>query len=88
VAKAKENLQAETAAAMMRMAKRARIYFTNCSKMGVSCTRPLATRLMVTAKGFCSVCEINGDGEEGHSTVTEVRGWVQECEARNTERIN
>jgi hypothetical protein len=27
--------------------------------------------------------EINGDGEEEYSTVTEVRGWVQECEARN-----
>ena len=32
--------------------------------------------------------EINGGGEEGYSAVVEVRGWVQECEARNTERIN
>jgi hypothetical protein len=32
--------------------------------------------------------EINGDGEGGCSTVIEVRGWVQECGARNTERIN
>jgi hypothetical protein len=32
--------------------------------------------------------EINGGGEEEYSAVTEVRGWVQECEARNTERIN
>ena len=32
--------------------------------------------------------EINGDGEGGYSTVIEVRGWVQEYEARNTERIN
>ena len=32
--------------------------------------------------------EINGDGEEEHSTVIEARGWVQEYEARNTERIN
>ena len=32
--------------------------------------------------------EINGGGEEECSTVTEVRGWVQEFEARNTERIN
>ena len=39
---------------MMRMAKRARICFANCSEMGVSRTRPLDTGLMVTAKGFCS----------------------------------
>ena len=32
--------------------------------------------------------EINGDGEGGCSTVIEVRGWVQEGGARNTERIN
>ena len=32
--------------------------------------------------------EINGNGEEEYSTVIEVRGWVQECEARNTERTN
>jgi hypothetical protein len=33
--------------------------------------------------------EINEGGEEGgYSAVVEVRDWVQECEARNTERIN
>ena len=32
--------------------------------------------------------EINGVREEEYSTVVEVRGWVQEYEARNTERIN
>ena len=32
--------------------------------------------------------EINGDGEEEYFTVIEVCGWVQECESRNTERIN
>jgi hypothetical protein len=33
--------------------------------------------------------EINGGGEEGeYSAVVEVRDWVQEYEARNTERIN
>ena len=32
--------------------------------------------------------EINGGGEEEHSAGVEVRDWVQEHEARNTERIN
>ena len=33
--------------------------------------------------------EINGSGEEGeYSAVVEVRDWVQEYEARNTERSN
>jgi hypothetical protein len=32
--------------------------------------------------------ETNGGGEEGFPAVVEVRGWVQECEAKNTERIN
>ena len=32
--------------------------------------------------------EINGGGEEEHSAVAEVSDWVQEFEARNTERIN
>jgi hypothetical protein len=34
--------------------------------------------------------EINGGGEEEHHTVTEAgaRDWVQEYEARNTERSN
>jgi hypothetical protein len=47
-----------------------------------------------TGRGFDGDCgrvlfyEINGDGEEEHFTVIEVRGWVQECEARSTERIN
>jgi hypothetical protein len=44
------------------MAKRARICFTNCSKMGLSCTRPLATGLRVTAKGFCSTKSMGGGG--------------------------
>jgi hypothetical protein len=48
----------------------------------------------VTGHGVDGDCErvlfyeINGGGEEECSTVTEVRGWVQEFEARNTERIN
>ena len=54
VAKARENLRAETVAAVMRVATRARICFTNRSKMGVRCARSLATRLMMTSKGFCS----------------------------------
>ena len=32
--------------------------------------------------------EINGGGEGEYSAVVEVRGWTQECEARNTGRIN
>jgi hypothetical protein len=32
--------------------------------------------------------EINGGGEEEYSTAVEVRGWAQDCEARNTERTN
>jgi hypothetical protein len=31
--------------------------------------------------------EINGGGEEEYSTVVEVRGWVREYEARNTELV-
>jgi hypothetical protein len=48
IAKAKGNLRAETAAVMTRTC------FTNFSKMGVSCKRPLATGLMATARGLCS----------------------------------
>jgi hypothetical protein len=32
--------------------------------------------------------EINGSGEGEYSKVVEVRSWVQEHEARNTERSN
>jgi hypothetical protein len=48
----------------------------------------------VTGHGVGGDCErvlfyeINGGGEEECSTVLEVRGWVQEHEARNTERSN
>jgi hypothetical protein len=87
VAKAKENLRAETVAVMTRTATRARICFTNFSKMGVELFK-------VTGHGVGGDCErvlfyeINGGGEGECSTVTEVRGWAQEHGARNTERTN
>jgi hypothetical protein len=60
--------------------------------MGVSCKRPLATGLMRAlgcGGGGVLFYEINGDGEKEYSTVVvEVRGWIREYEARNTERTN
>jgi hypothetical protein len=56
VAKARGGLRAEAAAVVMvEMATRAGIGFTKCSEMGVSCTSPLATGLMMTTKGPCSI---------------------------------
>ena len=50
---------------------------------------------MITGHGVGDDCEralfydINGGGEEGeYPAVVEVRDWVQEYGARNTERIN
>ena len=69
-------------AKVTKMAKRAGICFTNCSKIGVSCTRLLATGPM----GL--FYKLNRGGEGGCSTAVEVREWAQEYEARNTERID
>ena len=46
------------------MATRARICFTDCPEMGVSCTGSLATGLVMTAKGFCSTKSM-GVGRRG-----------------------
>jgi hypothetical protein len=79
VAKAKGKLRAETKVVMTRMATRARIFFTKCSKAGVGCTRHKATGHGVNGNYERALFyKTNGDGEGEYSMVAEARDWAQE----------
>jgi hypothetical protein len=84
VAKAKGKLRAERKVVMTGMVIRVRICFINFSKTGVSSTRPLATGLMVTMKGFCYSTKSMGVARRSvlsTATAVEARDWAQKHEA-------